>query len=138
MNKGLQTVLGFVLFFLMLLPVVGSIIGTGEAMAFNTAKIELIQRVREGGVQGQNVTSYVSEVEDKFDEFEVKFFDENGTNEVSDADVSYGDIIVVQISAKGQGGYNFKKSKSKLEEEGIDDGRPHLRYRGTILMDRRR
>lgn len=138
MDKGLQTVLGFVLFFFMLLPAIGSIIGVGEVMAFNTAKVELVQRVREGGVQGENVTAYIGEVENKFKDFEVKFYDEDGNEGVTDSEIDFGDVIEIQISAKGQGGYNFKKSKGKQEEQGVEDGKPLYKYRRTILMDRRR
>lgn len=137
MSKFLQTIFGFILFFFLLLPAIGSLIGAGEVNAFNTAKTELVQRVREGGVEGDKVQSYIGEVEYKFEEFEVKFYDESGENIVTAADVNYGDVIIMRVSAKGQGGYNFKKSKSKQEDQGVPDGNPRYRYSTSILMDRR-
>lgn len=140
MDKGLQTVLGFVIFFFMLMPTIGAIIGVGEVSAFNTAKVELTQRVREGGIEGDNVQEYITEVDRKFKELDVEFLDEEGNEITSNDEVDFGDVITIKISARGQGGYNFKKSKTKRIEQNLpeeDDGSPVFRYQNTILMDRR-
>lgn len=140
MNKGMQSFLGFIIFFFMLMPAIGAIIGVGEVSAFNTAKVELTQRVREGGISGDRVGEYITAVDGKFKDLKVEFQDSSGNTITSDSDIDYGDVIILKVSARGKGGYNFKKSKSRRIEEGLpadDDGSPIFKYQNTILMDRR-
>ena len=137
MNKGVQTVLGIVLFVLILFPVIGSINGYSEANAFNNAKVEVIQRIRETGHDSTSVTEYEEAMAERLDGFEVvvSLLEDND----GDGDISYGDVIQVDISAKGSGSFNFKKSSGKVAEEGRDedDNLPHFRTSKQILVDRR-
>lgn len=137
MNKGVQTVLGIVLFVFILFPVIGSINAFSEANAFNNAKVEVIQRIRETGHDSTAVTEYVEDMAKRLDDFNYKYTlieDNDG-----DGEISYGDVIQVDISAKGSGSFNFKKSSGKVQEEGReeDDNLPHFRTSKQILVDRR-
>lgn len=137
MNKGVQTVLGIVLFVFILFPVIGSINGYSEANAFNNAKVEVIQRIRETGHDSTAVTEYVADMAGRLDDFkyEVTLIEDND----GDGVISYGDVIQVDISAKGSGSFNFKKSAGQVTEEGRDedDNLPHFQTRKQILVDRR-
>ena len=137
MNKGVQTVLGIVLFVFILFPVIGSINGYSEANAFNNAKVEVIQRIRETGHESTAVTGYVADMAERLDDFkyEVTLVEDND----GDGEISYGDVIQVDISAKGSGSFNFKKSSGKVTEEGReeDDNLPHFQTSKQILVDRR-
>ena len=137
MNKGVQTVLGIVLFVFILFPVIGSINAFSEANAFNNAKVEVIQRIRETGHDSTAVTEYEDAMAERLDGFEVvvSLVEDND----GDGEISYGDVIQVDISAKGSGSFNFKKSSGKVTEEGRDEGDnlPHFRTSKQILVDRR-
>ena len=139
MNKGLQTFLGIVLFVLMLVPVMGVINGYSEANAFNIGKVEIVQRVRETG-DSRTVRSYAEELGERFTDFnyEVVIVEDNDWDGV----ISYGDLIEVQIEAWGSGNLQFRKSSSKVEEEGGDPDdekayKPHFKYSTQLLVDRR-
>lgn len=137
MNKGVQTVLGIVLFVFILFPVLGAINGFSEANAFNNAKVEVIQRIRETGHNSTAVTSYEEQMAERLDGFSVDVTlveDNDGSG-----DITYGDIIEVHISARGSGAFNFTKSSSKVAEEGReeDDNLPHFRKTEQLLVDRR-
>lgn len=137
MNKGVQTVLGIVLFIFILFPVLGAINGFSEANAFNNAKVEVIQRIRETGHDSPTVTSYEEAMAERLDDFgvEVTLVEDNDGN----GEISYGDVIEVRVSANGSGAFNFTKSTSKVTEEGRDEGDnlPHFRKTEQILVDRR-
>lgn len=139
MNKGVQTVLGIVLFVFILFPVIGSINAFSEANAFNNAKVEVIQRIRETGHESTAVTEYVADMAERLDGFEVNVSVVEDNDGSGLGNVTYGDVIQVDISAKGSGSFNFKKSKSKVQEEGReeDDNLPHFRTSKQILVDRR-
>lgn len=137
MNKGVQTVLGIVLFLFIAFPVIGAINGFSEANAFNNAKVEVIQRIRETGHDSTAVTEYESEMAERLDNFnvEVTLAEDND----NDGEITYGDVIEVKISADGSGSFNFKKSASKVSEEGrdADDNLPHFQKTERVIVDRR-
>lgn len=140
MNKGVQTVLGIVLFVFILFPVIGSINAFSEANAFNNAKVEVIQRIRETGHDSTAVTEYEADMAERLDGFEVdvSLVEDND----GDDEISYGDVIQVDITAYGSGSFNFKKTSSKVEEEGGDPddekaNLPHFQTSKQILVDRR-
>ena len=139
MNKGLQTFLGIVLFVLMLVPVMGVINGYSEANAFNMGKVEIVQRVRETG-DSPTVQSYANELGERFSyfDYDVVLVEDND----GDGEISYGDLIEVQIEAYGSGNLQFRKSSSQVEEEGRDPddenaNKPHFKYSTQLLVDRR-
>lgn len=137
MNKGVQTVLGIILFVFIAFPVIGAINGFSEANAFNNAKVEVIQRIRETGHNSDAVTGYEADMAERLDGFnvDVTLVEDND----GDGVISYGDVIQVSISARGSGAFNFRKSSSRVEEEGRDEGDnlPHFRKTEQILVDRR-
>ena len=139
MNKGLQTFLGIVLFVLILVPVMGAINGYSEANAFNIGKVEIVQRVRETG-DSPTVESYADDLGERFTDFDynVVLVEDND----GDGEISYGDLIEVQIEAYGSGNLQFRKSSSQVEEEGRDPddenaNKPHFKYSTQLLVDRR-
>src|SRR5699024_10289288 len=101
MNKGVQTVLGIVLFLFIAFPVIGAINGFSEANAFNNAKVEVIQRIRETGHDSTSVTEYESEMAERLDNFKVEV--ELAEDNDNDGEITYGDVIEVKISANGSG-----------------------------------
>lgn len=138
MNKGVQTALGMVIFILLLIPNLGTIAGYSEANAFNTAKVEVIQRIRESGHNSASVREYIESVNERFDgtyKVDVALAEDND----GDGAISYGDVIKVSIEARGSGDMNFTKSANKVQEEGraSDDNVPHFRTSENIVVDRR-
>lgn len=138
MNKGLQTFAGIVLFVLLVIPALGIIVGFSEANAFNTAKVETIQRIRETGHNSPSVTDYIASVNERFDDtYKVNItLDEDNDG---DGKISYGDVIKVGITAEGSGSFKFKKSKSQVEKEGRAEGDnlPQYKTSERLLIDRR-
>lgn len=136
MNKGFQAFLGVVLFFVVVVHNIGFIVGYSEAVAFNSVKVETIQRIRETGHDSDYVRNYVDEVNEIFDDtYEVNVEIESDND--GDGQVSYGDVIKVSMSAKGSGAFRFKKTAGQVAEEGRDaeDNLPSFNYVKTVLVD---
>lgn len=138
MNKGVQTVLGIILFIFLAIPVIGTLNGVSEANAFNTSKVEIVQRLREsGGKVDSSVTEYVNVFNKKFTngKLEVKKTEDNSGKGMGT--IAYGDEVQVTLRGEGSGAFNFTKSAKRQKEEGVKSGKPVYKSTETILIDKR-
>lgn len=137
MNKGIQTALGIILFVFLAIPTIGTVMGVSEANAFNTSKVELIQRVRETGHDSTSVEEYKANAGTRFEDYTVtvtKVVDNSGEGMST---IAYGDEIEVTISAKGSGSFLFTKSDGLVEEEELESNKPVFQTTERLIVDRR-
>ena len=159
MNKTVASLLGMFIFAYAVLIVIGIGNGYMEQQAFVQARSEIIQRVKEAdptyiqpygagtqrdyvrdnmdGFQSASLTNYITQFKTTFADAHAEVRFAEGGDRNGNGYVDFGDVVVVDIEAKGSGFMLFNRSESEQTRLGKTDGRMHLRSSREVQIQNR-